>query len=106
LISMNSKIWYFLYVWVFICTYSGEYVVCDVTLSVHPYRTSWEVCLSTVGIELSLCGCTLGITSCTNIIFNCVHNTNTHKKYHQNTLISKELDSVSKYHQLEPTWSR
>ena len=32
--------------------YSGEYDVCDVTLSVHPHRASWKVnCLATVGIE-------------------------------------------------------
>ena len=31
--------------------YSGEYDVCDVTLSVHPHRESWKVCLTTVGIE-------------------------------------------------------
>ena len=32
--------------------YSGEYDVCDVTLSAHPHRASWKVnCLETVGIE-------------------------------------------------------
>ena len=63
--------------------YSGEYV-CGVTLSVHPHRASWKVCLTTVGIEpksiglvfqrsrvrfhrwqtfqLARCGCTLRVT--------------------------------------------
>jgi hypothetical protein len=27
------------------------FYVCDVTLSVHPHRASWNVCLTTVGIE-------------------------------------------------------
>ena len=40
------------------------YDVCDVTLSVHPHRASWNVCLTTVGIEPA----TFGI--------------NKHKKYH------------------------
>ena len=31
--------------------YSSEYDVCDFTLSVHPHRASWKVCLATVGIE-------------------------------------------------------
>jgi hypothetical protein len=55
---------------------------CDVTLSVHPHRASWKVCLTTVGIEpttfgiptvqvrqtfqLARCGCTLRVTSQTS----------------------------------------
>ena len=30
---------------------SGEYDVCDVTLSMHPHRASWKVCLTMVRIE-------------------------------------------------------
>ena len=38
----------------FVCVgvmYSGEYDVCDVTLSVHPHRASRKVNLATVEIE-------------------------------------------------------
>jgi hypothetical protein len=38
----------------FVCVgfmYSGEYDVCDVTLSVHPHRANRKVCLTTAGIE-------------------------------------------------------
>jgi hypothetical protein len=38
----------------FVCAgvmYSGEYDVCDVTLSVHPHRASWKVSFAMVGIE-------------------------------------------------------
>ena len=31
--------------------YSGEYDVCDVTLSVYPHRKAWKICLAAVGIE-------------------------------------------------------
>ena len=31
--------------------YSGEYDVCDVTLSVYPHQASSKICLTTVGIE-------------------------------------------------------
>jgi hypothetical protein len=59
--------------------YSGEYDVCDVILSVHPHRASWKICLATVGIEPA----TLEYTD-----------------------IEGTIDSVPKYHQLEPTWPR
>ena len=39
---------------VFFCVgvmYSGEYDVCDVTLSVYPHRAGLKICLATVGIE-------------------------------------------------------
>ena len=42
----------------------------------------------------------------TNIIFALVHNTNTANHNYKITLIWMELDSVLKYHILEPTWPR
>jgi hypothetical protein len=50
--SLWKNIWTILHF--FVCVgvmYSGEYDVCDVTLSVHPHWASWKVCLATVGIE-------------------------------------------------------
>jgi hypothetical protein len=48
-ISMYSKIQYYTFC---VCwCYVREYDVCGVTLSVHPHRASWKVCLTTVGIE-------------------------------------------------------
>jgi hypothetical protein len=44
----NKQLWWLFCVGV---VYSGEYDVCDVTLSVHPHRASWKVSLTTVGIE-------------------------------------------------------
>jgi hypothetical protein len=46
----NKSSYYILFVCVGVM-HSGEYDVCDVTLSVHPHRASWKVCLTTVGIE-------------------------------------------------------
>jgi hypothetical protein len=46
----------------FVCVgvmYSGEYDVCDVTLSVHPHRASWKVSFPTVAkltFQLARCG--------------------------------------------------
>jgi hypothetical protein len=30
--------------------YSGEYDVCNVTVSVHPHRANWKVCLACIGL--------------------------------------------------------
>ena len=40
----------------FVCVgvmYSGEFDVCGVTPSVHSHQASWNVCLTTVGIDTS-----------------------------------------------------
>jgi hypothetical protein len=34
--------------------YSGEYDVCDVTLSVHPHRESWKDWVSSFNISLQI----------------------------------------------------
>jgi hypothetical protein len=50
--------------------YSGEYDVCDVTLSVHPHRESTLRIEPTVvrqTFQLARCGCTLRVTSQTSI---------------------------------------
>jgi hypothetical protein len=45
--SLNPfSIWYFFCVLV-LCTQVHGYDVCGVTLSVHPHRASWKVCLTT-----------------------------------------------------------
>ena len=41
------------------CMYSGEYDVCDITLSVHPHWASWKVSFPTVAkltFQLARCG--------------------------------------------------
>ena len=54
----------------FVCVgvmYSGQYGVCDVTLSIHPHRASWKVCLATVGIELATFGILVQCSAIVNI---------------------------------------
>ena len=58
--------------------YSGEYDVCDVTLSVYPHRASLK----------NMPG----------------HGENrTYDLWNTSPMLSKELDSVPKYHLLEPS---
>ena len=75
--------------------YSGEYDVCDVTLSLHPHRANWKVTLARThggNRTRDLWDTSLMLYQLSYVV-----------KSVKNTLISKELDSVPKYHQLEPT---
>ena len=86
--------------------YSGEYDACDVTLSVYPHRASLKNMPDHGGNRTydlwntspMLCQLSYAVWS----VRVCDISEQNHD-YYKITLISKELDSVPKYHILEPT---
>ena len=92
--TRENNVWCNLVIWFFLCWCCVLRWICMFVMLLWVYihtGRAWKICPATVGIEPT----TFGILApYIGMVYIGI------------TLVSKELDSVPKYHLLEPTWPR